>query len=247
MPLTPDERDRIRETETLKAEIRKELAVEPTASSISKFFSHPAILLIFGFFLTGIVGSALTSYWSDRQWSNQQSYLERQRLLEKKFDLIDQTIKAIAETNTAAEDVLATSFWAGWQKEEITERRARWETSSHEWRVASKSLYPKLEIYFTNPDIPSTFNNIMVNRNQLGNKITNLLAGKIPPGTPANTLADEALKQTIENIELLKKLGSLMAKEVDHGRSEHQPSIRIWPFQSGMVVKVSARPQSWKL
>jgi preprotein translocase subunit Sss1 len=70
--LSDQEKERIREVENLKESIRKELQKPKKDELISGFFAHPAVLLILGFVLTGLVGGALTDKWKAREWDNQQ-------------------------------------------------------------------------------------------------------------------------------------------------------------------------------
>src|SRR5689334_19680245 len=105
MPLTQAEKDHITETETFRNEVRKTLDPEKSESKGMKFL-RDAGLLVVGFLLTGAVGSWLTAKWSQHEWENQQRYLARQKMLDKKYALMDETFKDVASTTAAAQDIL---------------------------------------------------------------------------------------------------------------------------------------------
>jgi hypothetical protein len=176
MPLSDAERERICDAEILKDEIRKELLppLPPAESGWSTFFAHPATLLALGFILTTLVGSWLTYYWKHRDWNNQQSYLTQQRALDKKYALIDAMFKEVSLTLAAGEDVLVTYYTDNWTTAEIEEHRANWQKTSRNWRVASKVLRQNLAVNFTSPGVQEVFKNIIDQRKELGNAITNL-------------------------------------------------------------------------
>src|SRR6185503_19167642 len=86
--------------------------------------------------------------------------------------IADEVTKAIAETATAADDVLALFVWDAGEPRAVKES---WRQSSRNWRISSKTLLPKLVAYFRNPEARSLFDQINSNRTLIGNKITNLL------------------------------------------------------------------------
>src|SRR6266702_1717540 len=104
MPLSDPERQHIIEVEELKDEMRRLLQAETSQSSWSRFWQHPAILLILGFLFTGVAGAWLTSYWKQSEWDNQQDYLVAQRSLDRKSAVIEATFKEVAAPSASAED-----------------------------------------------------------------------------------------------------------------------------------------------
>ena len=134
--------------------------------------------------------------------------------MQKKYEVIDETFKAIAESNTGAEDTLANYEWQNWKRKEIEERRAKWRSSSRDWRIESKSLREKLGIYFADPSIQSTFEEIVLKRRHAGNIITNLLTNNIESKSKADAAVHEATGLLTETVALLNKLGNAMAHEV---------------------------------
>jgi hypothetical protein len=216
MPLSPVERDHIIEVEKLKDEIRRLLQTEPAQSGFSKFFQHPAFLLILGFFLTGIAGAWLTHYWKEGEWTNQQNYLFAQRSLDRKSAVIEATFKEVAATVAAADDLLVTYYGGDWTKKDDEERWENWKKTSLAWRIQSKVLSARLAASFANKDIQSTFQDVMDQRKQLGNIIVNLPRRK--PNDPTSEATLQEVKRAsglIKQIsELLNTCGSLMAKEL---------------------------------
>jgi hypothetical protein len=214
MPILSDpEREKIREFESLKKEIRQELDAESKAGRASRILRHPLFLLIAGFSFTGYIGGRLTQSWSDESWKNQQAYLEQQRRLDKRFDLIERTVKAVAQTNTAAEDILARYTWDGWSREEIREMNRRWLETSRDWRVSSKALDQDLGLYFVNPEVRSKFNQIADLRKKVGNGITNL-SREPEPSKEVIRKATATILDLDQQIEvLLRSCGELMASE----------------------------------
>lgn len=216
MPLSPAERDHIVEVERLKDEVRRLLQTEPAESGWSKFWQHPAVLLILGFLLTGAAGAWLAHYWKESEWTNQQNYLFAQRSLDRKSAVIEATFKEVATTSAAAEDLLATYYVGDWTKKDDEERWENWKKTSLNWRIQSKVLSARLAASFSNKDIQSTFQQIMDERKQLGNIVVNL------PRRKANDRTSEATLQEVKRAtgiikqisDLLNNCGSLMAKEL---------------------------------
>jgi hypothetical protein len=164
--------------EAFKKEILAELkADEPP--SLTKVAQHPAVLLILGCALTTGVGSFLTYKWqlraSERQAeraAQQQKFEQgesaRQRTIQQKYELTDQVIRAVAETNTAAEDMLKAFGWNQQDRKAYPERMKYWQESSRKWRVDSKMLIQKLAFRFKDPQISASFQNIIDMRKDLG-------------------------------------------------------------------------------
>ena len=215
--LSDTERERIIETEHLKAEIRRELEAKDGKSRVSRFFGHPVALLIIGFLLTGILGGGVTYFWNERASKNQRVYLEKRTLLENKYKVLDEVTEAVAQTTTAAEDVLANYAW-NWDEKTIAYRKDNWEKASRDWRIRSKIIKPKLRIYFKDARVYSTFDQIVSKRRQAGIAITNLLA---PPSDlkarkhDTEVLPKQALSLVDEMLSQLEQLEIFMALELN--------------------------------
>lgn len=70
MPLSDIEKEKIRDIEILKDEIRKELQPQQPTSRLSDFQRH-IILLFIGFGLTTFAGGVLTAWWKSQDSENQ--------------------------------------------------------------------------------------------------------------------------------------------------------------------------------
>jgi hypothetical protein len=215
--LTDDEKERITEAERFRREVREQLGIDSTRENgLSRVLKHPAFLLMLGFLLTGLVGGCLTEYWKNEEAKNQRSYLLQQRLLDKRYELFGKTFNAVAKTTTAAEDILASQTWGRWSPAEIREFKSHWIATSREWRVSSKILDQELAIYFANPEIRATFDQIIEKRLEMGNDITNLLRSSESPTGDATT-RKAALDLNNEIDSLLHKCGTLMTSEAAPG------------------------------
>lgn len=176
MPLTPDEIDKIRETEILKNDIQKALSTPKKESKLTDF-QQQVVLLILAFIFTTLAGGALTAWWKSRESENQRRYLEKQRALDRAYSLISQTSKEVATTVAAADDVVA-AYYPGWSTKDINERHDNWTKTSREWRIKAQVLRSEIPPTFPDPAIREKFEEIIKTRRQLGNKITNLPRGK---------------------------------------------------------------------
>jgi hypothetical protein len=197
MALSDAEIENIRESETLKDEIRKLLQPAQPESRLSDF-AKQLLLLIIGFALTAGVGGGLTYYWKARELKNQRSYLEERHALDKASAIIDKTAKEVATTVVAADDVLATYYPNEWTQEEISERRKNWVATSRNWRTNAQLLSVDIASTFSSADINQLFLQIMQKRTKLGNIITNL------PRTKSEIAADKTLKQELDDGNALK-------------------------------------------
>lgn len=234
--MTEEENRRLMEKESLKKEIldtlekeslKKELIeeLEKKKFSLGEWLEHPAVLLVLAFFLTGAAGTWLTKYWQGKEWNRQQSYLIQQRILDLRYGILDDITKAVASTNTSAEDLLAlyTYTWKGdlktRQKEE-EERMKYWQETSRNWRISSKVLSQKLAVYFQNTEAVPKFEKIIEERNDLGVNVSNLRSDV--KNTKWRILESKDFKQRIrenltlidETTELTKQLMQILVTEI---------------------------------
>src|SRR5688572_19574722 len=87
--------------------VKNEILLELFGKKVEKarpFIEHPLFLLVLGFFFTGVLGAALSTFLQDRSWENQQSVLSQQEELKVRTALIDETAAAAAATFTSVED-----------------------------------------------------------------------------------------------------------------------------------------------
>lgn len=162
------------EKQALKKEIVQDL--QPTAwnASLARFAQHPAFLLFISFALTGLIGSWLTSSWQSREWDRQQLRLVKIKSIDQKYEVTDEVIKAVGQSNSEVMDALnflrrsdifdvqRTEF-----KKELEENRAAWAKGYKNWHINSSILDEKLKVYFRDIVIESRFKSIMERRQMI--------------------------------------------------------------------------------
>jgi len=176
---------------SLKGEIRDEISrsaikkeivdqVLTKRSRSSGFWQHPATLLVLGFVFTTLCGAAITSCWKTREWQNEQSYLtaqtrcERERLtrteeIKQKYEVKDEIIRRVAETNTAAEEILIYfEMDPRRRRQEKKDRIAYWKEASRNWRTNEKILKQRLLLRFVDTNVGNLFEQIVQYRNFVG-------------------------------------------------------------------------------
>jgi hypothetical protein len=215
--LTDLERNKICEEEFLRFEIRHKIENQdknrkPTESRFSKLFQHQAVLLALGFFFTTCAGSWLTYYWKSRESIREREYLETQHILQKGYEVLDSVVQAVAETKTAAEDVIANYQWKNWRKNELDARRSNWLESSRKWRINSNILQTRLLILFPNSKVQDHFKSIVMERRLVGNIITNLLTNGFDNEEDANM----EIKDAIERLGKIQKLAEELGRQIAH-------------------------------
>lgn len=159
------------------SQIRDQLKQDQKASwpkRISKFFQHPAFLLVLGFAITGLIGGLLANRWQRKEWDRQQEIQknewERQQLrtldihgIDLKYRIIDELTKAIGERNAAAKGILSPlEQELNHQQliQEEKERLASWEKVSNDWRVNSQILKLKIATHIKAQDAAKIFEEI---------------------------------------------------------------------------------------
>src|SRR5688572_5240146 len=58
--------------DSVKEEASAKLKKGDWLQALSKFFQHPAVLLILGFTITGWIGAKLANNWQSQEWNRQQ-------------------------------------------------------------------------------------------------------------------------------------------------------------------------------
>jgi hypothetical protein len=224
--LTDTERERLKEEELLRKEIRSQLEEKKSTSKGADFFSQAGLLFI-GFVLTTLAGSILTHIWKARESENQKSRIERQHAFELRHAIADRMLRTVADTDTAAEDVLRTYEWTNWKSSEIGESRKNWLSKSREWRVASQVVEEEIFINFGDPQISTNFAQIEEFRYRVGNTITNLLNNSFKQNE-IESVVSRAKVVLSENRRLLKANGQLMSEEA---KRELEKPLKVgWGF-----------------
>jgi hypothetical protein len=90
----------------LKKELTAKIKDAKSKRSFGSIVAHPAVLLIIGFILTGILGNILTARWQGREWDRQQGRLSLIRLIEQKEKIMEDLTRKVAESDATEEDVL---------------------------------------------------------------------------------------------------------------------------------------------
>lgn len=237
--------------ESFKKELLEELEMRGFRASLRKTAQHPAVLLILGFGLTSLLGSGLTFLWQNKANAKQESRAaeqrdfeqrqnSRQRLIQQKYLLVDEVAKAVAETSTAAEDIL--DAWDRANKQAYPERLKYWQVEgSRKWRVANKTLIPKLSSTFRDPQVGAIFDKIIEHRSYIGNYIVNLRVlhdrlgwagmekckevGKFKKNDPCKDVTDFKDKALTRINRMADELGKLMNVMVLEIKVDEQPIV----------------------
>lgn len=220
MPLSPDEIEKIKETESLREDIRKTLR-PPERSRLSDF-QRQLVMLFLGFLLTSVVGGVLTFYWKKKESDNQRTYLAARQNLEKQYAVMNSTAQEVATTVAAVDDVLSTYYDNEWSQTEIDERRKNWNSTSRTWRIKAELLNVEIDSAFSDTEINALFQQLVHKRTVLGNMITNL------PRSKDKIAADKTLARELdaantckgELVDLLKKCCAAMTAAVRQGTSK---------------------------
>lgn len=187
--------------EILKKEIIDEL--KSTEDKKAFFAENSISRFILGFILTGVLGTWLSSCWQSQQWKEQQAYSAKQKIIEKKYELINEVSEKVSKSYTAAEDIFGL-FQYLTDKERKSQKEERinyWRQESREWRINSKKLLSGINANFKNPEITNNINKIIDNRRNIGRFINYNLLPKI---NIKNIQDDPNIKKSVmENTELI--------------------------------------------
>lgn len=116
------------------------------------FWENPAVLLLLGFLLTGVVGTWFTAYWQSQQQAVQRIEQARERALQQKYEISDQINKAVAEIYTASQVMLNPLTYPPQNlktfDQEINDREVFWKQANRAWLVSSQLLQQKLAVNF---------------------------------------------------------------------------------------------------
>lgn len=209
----------------LKQEANKKL------DKLSWFLSQPAVLLIIGFTLTGIIGAVITgrlqrAEW-DRQklverqeWERQQTRLVDIQGINLKYQIIDDVTKSIGERNAAALGIVVILLGDQGDpeliKKEAEEPIRNWEKVTHEWRSNSQIIRLKIAAHIQNHKAAETFAKLLEAEKELGANVT-YLQKNITSYTKLDEESQKYLDSILTNIETigthLKELVTVIANE----------------------------------
>lgn len=157
------------------AEVKKDALLKSVAAheerrgrahQVSRFFQHPAVLVLLTFVCTSWLGSYLTSSWQGKQLA-----------LQEKYQITDQLNRGFAEYATAAEDILSLYTYEDGASNRQTVENERWEywqKRSREWRILSNVIRQKLNGNFKTPQINETFSEVKETQYEFGVDIKNM-------------------------------------------------------------------------
>jgi len=124
--------------DALKEDALKKLRKADWPDRISKFFQHPAALLVIGFALTGWIGGSLANAWQRNEWERQQLRLIEIHGIELKYGIIDDVTKAVGERNAAARGVLYPLL-DDLDNRVLTQEEAEpiknWQKATQDWQI----------------------------------------------------------------------------------------------------------------
>lgn len=170
--------EQVRREVELRHLIDEALAKQKKEKESGGFFKHPAVLLVLTFIFTGILGSVLSTCWQNKQWAEQEKYHAAELATQERLETIRYATETIAASVASAEDVLHLFSWSWPAKSEVAilgERAKYWREESRKWRVAEKVLSARVHASFNDKDVNSLLDQIIDDRYNLGNAITNLL------------------------------------------------------------------------
>jgi hypothetical protein len=224
--LSDSEKERLRELEEYRAEIRRELEPRKAESGRGGFFQNQAVLLVLAFLLTTGAGSWLTYFWKQREWRNEAQQLELKADLERRAALIDELIRTVATTHTAIHDALALYYYETWPADEVEMRRQAYWKEGRIWRSESKVLRQKLAIYFHSAALHESFDDMITKRVQIGNIMNRLLSGSIKSASEIEEEKKRGLALAGELETLMMTCSDLMAAEMAANQSPAPDGMR---------------------
>lgn len=182
----------LKQQESLRKEILNDLSPK---AKVARFFQHPAMLLVVGFFLTGVLGTGLTAYWQRKEAVRQQRVTARQLSIAQKYELANDIAKAVGDTHAAASGVMSEITIAGERGIDaaaLAERAKYWYDVKRAWLTNSDVYLQKLTVHFPanpkqaenknaedkqgkNKSARDLFEDVIDERKKVNNKILNLL------------------------------------------------------------------------
>ena len=217
--------------DSLKEGVAKKLANLSWTEFLSGVLAQPAVLLILGFALTGIIGTWIAgrlqrAEWDRQQriesqeWDRQQTRLVDIHGINMKYQLIDDVTKLIGERNAAALAIVAPLLGDNNDRELIMKEEEEpirnWQKVSHEWRAGSQIVRLKIAVHIQNTKATELFARLINAERELGAKVTYLqknLMHYIELDDKSQKYLDSILSD-IENIgEVLKELVTTIANE----------------------------------
>lgn len=180
------ETDRRALIDEIVSEMRKDALREQAAKKLnrswaqilSNIFTQPAVLLVLGFALTGLVGTFITGRWQKAEWDRQQTRLIEIQGVNLKYQIIDDVTKLIGERNAAALAIVVPLLGSDKDLDLIIKEEQEpiknWQKVSHDWRANSQILRLKIAVHIQDPKASELFARLMKAEKELGGKVTYL-------------------------------------------------------------------------
>lgn len=238
-----ERRERLRLTAVISGELRKQESLRKSildelhySGFFSRLFRHPATLVILTFLFTTVFGTYLSNSWQSAEKQREESLQSQRRALEEKYQITNETAKAIGQIYASTTTVLAAM--------QLEDNRARqrellavvpsWKKAKSEWLINHSILLGKITVSFPlkggtaesvqSDDPRSDFENIFNGYKQVNQELVNMIErlgtkkGVRDPSMPAKT--QELLTKLNSNIKgkLTKHLMEHMATEIGPSR-----------------------------
>lgn len=231
--------DELKSRESLKRDIIKELRPTGLKYRLSEFIRHPLFLLICGFLLTGLATTVVKFIWDRGEWNRQYQLQAKKHVLEQKLELKDQISEAVAADNASVRDVTSLFFYETAQTASAREpeRTKSWQDASRNWNTTSERLSQKLSVYFKDPQIQKTLEDIIARRFLIGVEVNNVMSGARKDWTILDRKESQSHKDLIKDVrdnilvpmnrevaEPSRRLLNLMQQEIQRDADTSQPN-----------------------
>jgi hypothetical protein len=213
------------EKDALKREIISEVASKE--SQVYAFLKHPVTLLLVAFVLTTLLGTIIASCWKYWEWENEQAYLKTQAQCDRerqtrsdeirqKYEVKDEIIKRVAETNTAAEEILLYFQMDSIRRKQLQHERTQyWQDATRAWRINEKILRQRLLLRFENRDVARLFETLGRYRGWVGININNQQEALSHGGAICREIVDQSnLCMSHVTWDLMPQVIEMMNKEI---------------------------------
>lgn len=113
------------------------------AAAVSQFFNHPAVLLVLGFVLTGVVGAVLTDRFQSAEKDRESRLAEDRAERELRFQVVQQ-VTDLAYARRALAGMVISSITRDAPLAEITARKAAYDQAYIAWNTQLQSILFKI-------------------------------------------------------------------------------------------------------
>lgn len=202
-------------------------------ASSSGWSRHPIFLALFGFLLTGVLGSCLTNQWQELRWRKEQRYQVWLQSVTERRSLSERVLTSVAGNVAAANNVISLYDWEFRgpfaTDEQVGKRISAWIDRTAQWHVDQEVLGQQLAAIYTDERVRTVFDGIRADSVDLTVHIANLLAQAdkraITEDNQDAVAAYKAAVLTSKRITAtLRKLSILMSAEINDVRNR-EPGV----------------------